>query len=234
MLERLRHYTHYLESMSRRLAHELRTPISVVQTSLENLAEESGDVPALKRARDGTERLQDLVRRLSEAARLEQSISAAEIKALQLDELVGHCVEGYRSAWPAVRFELSTELSSPGAPLTVAAAPELVVQLLDKLIDNAVDFTPADQPVRVALSARDDTVELAVSNAGPPLPAAIEAHLFDSMVAQRERGEAGDIHMGLGLYIARLIMDFHGGSISAENSAAPPGVTFRARFPRRR
>ncbi|NNM00406.1 MAG: hypothetical protein HKO62_06620, partial [Gammaproteobacteria bacterium] len=227
MLERLRQYNSYLEAMARRLAHELRTPISVVQTSLENLAEDDRDEPALQRARDGTARLQDLVRRLSEAARLEQSIAAAELAAVDLTELVTQCVSGYRSAWPAVGFELSV----PDTAATVRAAPELVVQLLDKLIDNAVDFTPAGETIRIHVQPRDDAVALEVRNPGPPLPEGIGARLFDSMVAQREQGGATSIHMGLGLYIARLIMDFHGGSISAENTSAPPGVLFRASFP---
>ena len=71
-------------------------------------------------------------------------------------------------------------------------------------------------------------IELSVRNEGPPLPAAMQQHLFDSMVSLRDKSER--VHLGLGLHIVRLIVDFHGASVTAENLEDGSGVIFRIFF----
>ena len=73
---------------------------------------------------------------------------------------------------------------------------------------------------------------MTVANAGPSLPAGMEGQLFDSMVSLRDAGTAAEPHLGLGLYIARLIAQFHGGHARAENRADPPGVVVTVTLPR--
>jgi signal transduction histidine kinase len=73
-----------------------------------------------------------------------------------------------------------------------------------------------------------DCLTLSASNPGPPLPDKMRTQLFDSMISVRCRGN--DEHLGLGLYIARLIAEGHGGSIRAENT--DDGVTFEVQLPR--
>ena len=72
---------------------------------------------------------------------------------------------------------------------------------------------------------------LIVANAGPPLPAGMEERLFESMVSVRAGNASGAPHLGLGLYIVRLIAQFHGGAATAENRVAPPGVAVIVRLP---
>jgi signal transduction histidine kinase len=69
---------------------------------------------------------------------------------------------------------------------------------------------------------------LRVENQGPPLPDAIRDSLFDSMVSLRSERSGGAPHLGLGLYIARLIAEFHGGALRAENLPGGNGVAFEA------
>ncbi len=99
--------------------------------------------------------------------------------------------------------------------------------MLDKLIDNAVDFSDEGDVVTVSLAQDDSGLVLAVHNPGPPLPARMRSQLFDSMVSVRAR--ADDRHLGLGLYVAKLIAEGHGGHISAEN--VDDGVRFTVSFP---
>ena len=109
MLGRLRDYNAYLEQMAARLSHELRTPVAVVRSSLDNLRSQSPEGEArvyLDRAGEGVERLSRLISRLSEGTRLEKMLESAEREPFDLAAVVRGCVEGYRAAYPGRAFEL--------------------------------------------------------------------------------------------------------------------------------
>jgi signal transduction histidine kinase len=227
MLGKLSQHHAYLESMASRLSHELRTPIAVVRSSLENLklAPENARV-YIERAEEGLKRLGTILTRMSEATRLEQSLASVERERFDLAAVVAGCVEGYRLAYPGQSFELDL----PSSPAIVNGSPDLAAQLLDKLVANAVDFSRAGAPVRVSLETAEGSAALAVRNQGPPLPESMSGKLFDSMVSIRADRGSGEPHLGLGLYVARLIAEFHGGTISAENLASGAGVAVTATF----
>jgi signal transduction histidine kinase len=102
--------------------------------------------------------------------------------------------------------------------------------MLDKLVANAVEFRTGGS-VAVALALTDGVARLRVGNEGPPLPAAMAGRLFDSMVSVREPGHAAGPHLGLGLYIVRLIAEFHGGRARAEDRADGRGVVLTVELP---
>ena len=231
VLGRLAQHHTYLESMAGRLSHELRTPIAVVRSSLENLklAPEAPEARRyIERAEEGLQRLSRILERMIEASRLEQSLAVAERERYDLVPVVRGCVEGYRLAYPQAKFALEL----PRERTEVQGAPDLAAQLLDKLVENAVDFSSGGEPVRVALDNGEGAALLTVANKGPLLPAGTRARLFESMISVREaRHGAGTPHLGLGLYVARLIAEFHGGSILAANLPAGDGVAVRVRMP---
>lgn len=218
-LSRLHGYQDYLEQLARRLSHELRTPIAVVRSSLENLALAGDDAseprsgPTLIRARQGIDRLDALVRRMSEATRLEQAMADSERVAVDLAVLVASAVAGHAQA--ARDPALDTRLD--GGPVIVNASPELLLQALDKLIANARDFAAPGSLVTVVLERRGTRARLAVENRGVPLPAGNPARLFDSMVSERDSSAGDEPHLGLGLYVVRLVAEFHHGQPFAEN-----------------
>jgi signal transduction histidine kinase len=110
----------------------------------------------------------------------------------------------------------------------VYGSPELIIQMLDKLADNAVDFSAEGDEIRLSLDSDDGNVVMSIFNPGPPLPENMRTQLFHSMVSVRQGG--GKRHLGLGLYVARLIAEGHNGSISAENVAG--GVKFMVTLPK--
>jgi dedicated sortase system histidine kinase len=231
VLSRLARYASYQQNMASRLSHELRTPIAVVRSSLDNLGLQPLPEDAnvyLERARGGLTRLAAILTRMTEATRLEESLADAERERVDLARLVGGCVDGYRNAYPAHRFELE----APPGEFVADVAPDLIAQMLDKLVANAVEFAPAGTPIAVRLDRRaDGRVRLAVENEGPPLPAGMEGRLFDSMVSVR-RETGGDVpHLGLGLYIVRLITEFHGGRVRAADRADGRGVVVTVTLP---
>jgi two-component system, OmpR family, sensor histidine kinase ChvG len=217
MLARLRDYNAYLEAMAGRLSHELRTPLAVVRSSLDNLKSGrlSDEVRVyVERAGEGVERLARIISRLSEATRLEQLLASAERERFDVGRLVASCVEGYRSAYAARTFELSV----PSSALPVVGVPDALAEALDKLIENADDFAPAGSVVRVLVEAQGRLAVVAVENEGPALPADDIARLFESMVSLRpSRSPESRPHLGLGLYIVRLVAQFHGGAARAAN-----------------
>jgi len=228
VLSRLSRYNAYLEGMAGRLSHELRTPIAVVRSSLENLraAGSPGEAQTyLARAEEGLARLATILARMSEASRLEQGLSSAARERFDAAAVVKGCVEGYRLAYATRVFELEL----PAEPVFIRGAPDLLAQMLDKLVENAHDFAPPGTAIRVSLGA---DARLRVANDGPPLSERIRDSLFDSMVSERAGRADGVPHLGLGLYIARLIAEFHGGALRARNLPAGGGVAFEASFPR--
>jgi dedicated sortase system histidine kinase len=230
MLARLAQHHAYLESMAGRLSHELRTPIAVVRSSLENLKlAASPEELALyvARAEEGLSRLNTILQRMSEATRLEQALRTAEREPYDLAALVRGCVEGYRLAYAGTPFELD----APLAPLEVLGSPDLGAQMFDKLAENAVEFSPRGGAVSVQLERVGRYAQLSVANQGPVLPAQMHGRLFESMVSVRAPGGGVAPHLGLGLYVARLIAEFHGGAIEATDSPARDGVVLRVHLP---
>jgi two-component system sensor histidine kinase ChvG len=121
-------------------------------------------------------------------------------------------------------------LTLPDGAVPVNGAPELYAQMLDKLVANAVEFSN-DGAIDISLARDEEAARPTVANAGPPLPAGMEDRLFESMVSVREGSTGSAPHLGLGLYIVRLIAQFHGGTATAENRAEPPGVAVIVRLP---
>ncbi len=99
----------------------------------------------LDRADEGLRRLSLILSRMSEAVRLEQALAATEREAYDLVPVVGGCVEGYRASSPGREITLR----EPGEPLVVVGSPDLLALLLDKLVDNALDFARAGSAIEV-------------------------------------------------------------------------------------
>jgi two-component system, OmpR family, sensor histidine kinase ChvG len=111
--------------------------------------------------------------------------------------------------------------------------PDAIAQLLDKLIENANDFAPREGAIRVSLAAAAGArcASLAVENDGPALPQSMVNRLFDSMVSLRSPQPAREGgHLGLGLYIVRLVAEHHGGNVRAMNLAGEGGARFEVEF----
>jgi len=226
LTERLHGYTHYLESFSRRLSHELKTPIAVVRSSLENLGQSTSEEDRanyLARARTATERLSQILHGMSEAARLEQSLDHAEKEAFDLADVCLQTTEAYQALAPDFRIRYQ----GPQQGVRYYGSPELLVQLLDKLVDNARDFTPENGLIEISLRVDAKHLLLSVFNQGSALPDELANDIFSPFVSLRSSAQEG--HLGQGLLIARLIAEHHGGRIQAGNEQ--DGVRFTVALP---
>ncbi|WP_308363780.1 MULTISPECIES: ATP-binding protein [unclassified Microbulbifer] len=237
LLAELDQYHQYLRTLAGKLSHELRTPLAVVRSSLDNLTagELDGDSRRYaERAMEGGARLSGILNSLSAASHLEASIQQAETEPsarhkqdFDLADLLEVLVQSYADAQPHHRFALD----KPAGELPAHGAPELLAQLLDKLVDNACSFAPPGSEIQLALARGSGEYRLSVSNDGPLLPKGFSHKLFDSLVSVRDDGGRSG-HLGLGLHIARLIADFHGGHLGAADREDGSGVVFTLGLPR--
>ena len=226
VMRQLGDYNDYLQTLASKLSHELRTPLTIVKSSLENLEHETLSKESAiytARAKEGVERLRKILSAMSEASRTEELIENADPENFDLAKVLESTVAAYADAWPERQFVFDNHATDA----SVFGSPELIIQMLDKLADNAVDFSSTGDEIRVSLDSDPDAVELSISNPGPPLPDNMRTQLFHSMVSVRH-GD-GERHLGLGLYVARLIAEGHNGFISAENTNG--GVIFTVKLP---
>jgi dedicated sortase system histidine kinase len=230
LLGRLQEYTNYLQTLGTKLSHELRTPLTIVSSSLDNLSsEEKLPGPSqsyIERARSGANRMHAILTALSEATRVEQIIEHTERVRFDLRELIQNMGQAYQQTF--VQHRIETQL--PEEPCLVEGSPDLIAQLLDKLMDNASDFTPKGGPIAIVLARGPRSCTLTVRNEGPLLPPQLDNRLFESLVTSRSSVN-GKPHLGLGLYIVRLIADFHRGTVNAANLPDDSGVAVSLELP---
>ena len=230
MLSKLHQHNRFLENMPRTLRHEINNPLNTLSTSLQNLEHEQ---PALaynkylEAARRGVMRIGAIVQNLADAANLEESLDAEELEELNIEELLAN----YVSNCAAVRPDCEFVFRGTGREVRAEVADYRIEQLLDKIIDNAVDFHRPGTPIRVQLDARRETLEITVSNVGPALDPEIAGNLFDSMVSGRASSPDNRLHFGLGLYVVRVIAERHGGTVRAANLANDRGVAVTVGLP---
>ena len=230
LLARLNEHTQYLRTLGGKLSHELRTPLTIVRSSLDNLESEGlrdDQLRYITRAREGTQRLQSILSALGAAARVEESIKQSERVNFDLRDLLLSAVAAYRDGFPGAR--LSMELpENPCFCSRRARSSGAAARQADR--ECAVDFYPPDGTITVRLERVQSYYALQVTNDGPLIPQALMGRLFESLFEQRQ-GRDDKPHFGLGLYIVRLIAEFHGGTAVAANREDGSGVVFTITLP---
>ena len=218
---RLKQHHDYQEKLVARLNHELRTPIAIIRSSLDNLSIENLselDAQMLQTAQSGASRLSQTLSRLSEATRLEQAIKSAEKHTFEVSTVLKDLTRAYATNWPEHRFEYQSDIES----VELKGSRDLFVQMVDKLITNAVDFDNKSAPIIFKLKEEDSRLVFEVSNRGATIERKSLKSVFSLMHSSRKNSGG---HLGLGLYLAKLIANFHNGHIVAKNHADQGGVS---------
>ena len=229
MLQRLQRYTGFLENMPRTLRHEINNPLNVISTSLQNLKEKHPDLndeQYLHSAERGIQRLSRIMDSLTEAASMEQSLKSDEKTRFDLAVLVHTYVESCRHSHPQQAFIYT----GPASGIEILGSELRIEQLLDKLVDNAIDFSNADTSVQVQLSIEGKDIILRVLNEGSLLPEELRGSTFMSMTSTRPSTDERP-HLGMGLYVSRTIAEYHGAQLKADNRSDVEGVEVTVIFP---
>jgi signal transduction histidine kinase len=214
-----RHLERLRDAFVAAVSHELRTPLTAISGFLELLGDdEPGLGPAarnhLTAIRRGTDRLQRIVEDLLLVAQIEAQRLELRRSPVDLAEIAAAAVEAARPA--AAEKEIGLELRAEGA-VHVEADEERLSQVLDNLVSNAIKFTPRGGAVTVSARNGDESVRLEVIDTGIGVPQDEIGQLFSRFYRASSATRRAIPGTGLGLVIARAIVERHGGSIALES-----------------
>ena len=227
--ERLRQISDTQQELISIVSHELRTPVAGVlgflETTLDHWDTMDDDErhSAVGRAAANAQRLQAMTRDVLDTQSVESGRLVHVLQPLDLAAEVTTAVEAARALAPDRTFTLD----APGDAVIVDGDADRLHQVLANLLDNAQKSSPAVEPIEVELALRDGHAEVCVRDHGSGIAEESLERIFEKFV--RERGDSVS-GTGLGLYIARQILEAHGGRLWAESEPGS-GATFHISLP---
>jgi histidine kinase len=224
------------ETMRRQLigdvSHELRTPLTAIGGYMEGLAD--GVLPAtpetFEQVRMEAGRLSRLVDDLQELSRVEAGSYRLDIHPVALSTLVDTTIKRLSHQFGEKRVTLTRSLS-PDLPLVLADS-DRITQVLTNLLANALAYTPTGGEVTVSAAKTGSEVQVSVKDSGFGIPAESLPHIFDRFYrVDKSRSRAAGGGSGIGLTIAKALVEAHGGRIHAESAGENQGSTFSFTLP---
>jgi two-component system sensor histidine kinase ChvG len=209
-----------IESFAADVAHEIKNPLTSLRSAVETLdlvAEPAARERLLRILKNDVQRLDRLVTDISNASRLDAELSRDNPKPVDLERLVADIVALYQAT--AKPGEVTVRFARPSGPEppTVLGREGSLGQVFRNLIDNARSFSPPGGEVEVAVQRAPGRVVATVSDSGPGIPPENLETIFERFYTSRPKGAAFGGNSGLGLSIARQIVEAHGGTLKAQN-----------------
>ncbi|MFJ9477133.1 ATP-binding protein [Streptomyces mirabilis] len=196
------------------VSHDLRTPLAAIKAAVSSLRSddvawsEEDQAEFLEAIEEGADRLDHLVGNLLDMSRLQTGTVTPLIREIDLDEVVPMALGGVP--------EGSAELDIPETLPMVAVDPGLLERAVANLVENAVKYSPVDEPVLVSASAMANRVEVRVVDRGPGVPDEAKDRIFAPF--QRYGDAPRGAGVGLGLAVARGFAEAMGGTLNAEDT----------------
>jgi len=225
LLVKLNSYTRFLETVPRMLRHEILNPVNTISMSLQNIEnknrqQQKNELRDVATANNAIQQLQLIVSSLTEAANIDEALSQDETNrfdiALLLNEYVFNTQAKHSDAI------LSYQGVKQG--VFVQGNDIRIVQLLDKIKDNALDFALAGTEILFQLDINQaHNVTIRIKNEGETIPQEQLDILFQGMISHRSV-KTGAPHLGIGLYVANQIAQFHQGQLYIANRRDKQGV----------
>lgn len=212
------------------LAHEMRTPLATIEAHLEAVEDGVRDLDqnTLGVIRGSTHRLHRLAEDVSAVSRVEEGGLEISPQPVEAALLARTAADGARDRYAAKGVQLDLDLD--GRDL-VRVDPDRLAQVLGNLLDNALRHTPTGGRVMLVCRRRNPWIEILVMDTGDGVAADHLPHLFDRFYradAARDRKHGGS---GIGLSIAKALVEAHGGTISSASEGLGRGSTFTVRLP---
>ena len=216
------------------ISHDLRTPLTSLHGYIETLLLKDQDLDASQRkhylaiANKQSSQLIKLVSELFELAKLDSCETLINVEAFSLAELVHDVVNKFRLRATEMDILLVVDCA-PSLPFAYGDIG-LIQRVLDNLIENALQHTMAKGQVRVSLTADNKHISVEISDSGCGIPQEELPYIFERFYRLDKSRKTGDAHAGLGLAIAKRILDLHKSTIWA-NSKSQQGATFGFQIP---
>jgi two-component system sensor histidine kinase ChvG len=221
-----------IERFAADVAHEIRNPLTSIRSAVETLElvrDPAAQARLLAILKQDVGRLDRLITDISNASRLDAELSRESPRPVFLAKVLREIVSLYettrREGEPSIRLVVAD-----AEGVRVAGREGPLGQVFRNLIDNARSFSPPGGEVRVFLSQERGRATVKVEDDGPGIPPENLETVFERFYTSRPKGAAFGGNSGLGLSIARQIVEAHGGTIRAENRAGPAGDLLGARF----
>jgi len=214
------------------LAHEFKTPLATIVTAAGGLRETGGLRPEqlelAEMAETEASRLGLLTSRLLRIARLDREEVKPQLELTDLAELITHLADQYQERWTDRKLSLSKDVPTA----EVLADAELLRLAVRQLLDNACKYSHSGAAIKVGIELQNEFVTVLVWNSGNPLPSNERTRIFERFYRGTDARQAAP-GSGLGLYVARKIVQAHGGSLDLESDGTPDsqGVSFRLTLP---
>lgn len=215
-------------------AHDLRNPLSVIQSYSEFLRDEAAETLD-KEQREFVEAIWDasrlmlsIIDDLLDVAQIEAGTLRLELQMSDLGDLVRKNVVLNRGL--AARKNIRLELSVPDEPVMISVDPRKIQQVLNNLINNAIKYSHAGSTVRVEVETGTDSARITVHDEGQGIAEEVIPWLFQPFGKAHRRGTSGEPGTGLGLAIVRRIVEGHGGEVSLESEIGK-GTAFTVALP---
>jgi two-component system, OmpR family, sensor histidine kinase ChvG len=214
-------------------AHELKTPLAAIQAAAEVLAGGACDKPEarakfLANIDFETRRLDRLVGELRELTRYDAESVRRQSELCDCDRLIEETLERIIPTLPDEKPRIV--LHKSGLKLALRVVPDQIEQLLANLLENAVRYTPAQASIEITLArGENDSAMIVVRDEGCGIEPGLRERVFDQFVTSEARN-GGSHGSGLGLTIARSIVENHGGTISVSSSPGQ-GAVFAINLP---
>ncbi|GGY46847.1 sensor histidine kinase [Parvularcula lutaonensis] len=220
-----------IDSFAADVSHELKNPLTSIKSAIETMDKCKTDeqrARLLEVIANDVERMDRLISDISSASRLDAQLATETREVISLAKLIGDIVGSYRAVTSAGGPQVNFWDDLEGEDSRVFAAPAALGRVIRNLIDNAVSFSPQNAAVSVALEksrqARQHCVLVTVTDEGPGVPPENLESIFDRFyTTSRPEGATFGSNSGLGLAIARQIVESHGGRIWAENVSVENG-----------
>jgi PAS domain S-box-containing protein len=214
------------------LSHELRTPLNAILGWIHVLEHDAGSPGQVRHALDIVRRnakLQaQLIEDILDVSRIITGKLTIEPQPLNVAALVETALSGVAPAAALKQIEVMRDI--PELP-TISGDPKRLQQVLGNVLSNAINFTPDQGEVRVSCAVNVDTLVIEIRDSGVGIPSELLPHIFDRF----RQGDSGSTRrhggLGLGLAIARSLVELHGGDIQAYSDGAGRGTLFRIRLP---
>jgi two-component system sensor histidine kinase ChvG len=223
------------EAFAADVAHELKNPLASLRSAVEtlgNVHDETARARLFAVIEEDVRRLDRLITDISAASRLDAELSRTRLQPLDVAQLVEAIVSAQTAGGPArrgVRFWL--DLPGPGKAMVLANADRLA-QVLNNLVDNAISFSPEGGEIIISAWRQGPVVNIAVTDEGPGVPPEARLSIFERFYSERSIGEEYGKHSGLGLSIAKAIVEAMDGQIRVEDRPdGKPGALFRVSLP---
>jgi signal transduction histidine kinase/ActR/RegA family two-component response regulator len=214
------------------LGHELRNPLNAIGSAASLLGLDHGRAEVAERARGVINRqvqhLARLVDDLLDVSRVTSGKVVLVREPTDLAELAASTIANWRAAARFARHRVSLEAS----PAWVDADPTRLDQVLGNLLANALKYTPGGGAIAVRVRPEGDSALLEVEDTGAGIPPELLGRVFDLFVQGERTLDRSQGGLGIGLTLARALVEMHGGTIEAQSAGAGGGATFTMRLPR--